>query len=136
MPRFPSVLVDAHLALRDEMTPEQTLAYMRQRMVEGNEIAGEFVVRVLSELGDEKARELAQRTELAGWHLTIDEGRIEAEPTVGLARRRALTPIARDVERSLGRAPRRTSEATLRDILRDKLVPSTAPANAEQLADA
>lgn len=136
MPRFPSVLVDAHLALRDEMTPPETLAYMQQRIVEGNEIAAEFLVRILSELGDERAKELAERIELSTWNLTVDEARILAEPTVGLARRRALTPIARDVERSLGRAPRNTSEAALRAILGAKLVAAPAAQEPEQHADA
>lgn len=121
MPRFPSVLVDAHLALRDDMTPDQTLAYMRMRIGQAEEIAAEFLVRVLSELGDEKGAELMKRANVARWRLTVDPARLSAEPNVGLARRHSLSALARDVERSLGRCERRTSEAGLRALLADKL---------------
>jgi len=59
MPRFPSVLVDAHIALRDEMTPSETLAYMQKRLQEAEVIAGELVVSTLSHVGDEKAAAIA-----------------------------------------------------------------------------
>jgi flavin-dependent dehydrogenase len=121
MPRFPSVLVDAHLALRDPMTPSETLSYMRMRIAQGEEIAGELLVRVLGELGDEKAGLLMERAGVAHWRVQIDPERLAAEPSVGLARRHALSPIARDVERSLGRAPRRTSEAGMHRLLAAKL---------------
>jgi len=117
MPRFPSVLVDAHLALRDEMSPPETLAYMRQRIAQAEEIAGEFLVRIAGELGDEQARELCARANVGRWRIAIDGARINAQASIGLARRHALSPIARDVERSLGRMQHRTSEATLRTLL-------------------
>jgi len=121
MPRFPSVLVDAHLALRDEMTPEQTLAYMRMRIEQAEEIAGEFLVRVLRELGEENGARLLDRANVARWRLTVDPARLGAETSVGLARRHALSAIARDVERSLGRSRNHISEDALRRLLADKL---------------
>jgi hypothetical protein len=138
MPRFPSVLVDAHLALRDQMTPSETLSYMRMRLAQGEEIAGELLVRVLGELGDEKAALLMERAGVAHWRLQIAPERLAAEPSVGLARRHALSPIARDVERSLGRAPRRTSEAGMHALLAAKLAAPSGnaqPVVQEQLAE-
>jgi flavin-dependent dehydrogenase len=123
MPRFPSILVDAHLALRDQMTPDETLAYMQKRVAEGEEIAGEFVVRVLGELGPEKAAQLIERAELARWRLQIDPERLGLESSLGMSRRHALSPIARDVERSLGRSQRLVDEATLRQLLAANLQP-------------
>jgi flavin-dependent dehydrogenase len=123
MPRFPSVLVDAHLALRDEMTPDETLAYMRKRIEQAEEIAGEFLLRIAGELGDDKARELFVRANVQRWRLSIDSARLGAESSVGLARRHALSSIARDVERSLGRMAHHTSEATLRTLLTPFLAP-------------
>ncbi len=123
MPRFPSVLVDAHLALQDDMTPQQTLAYMRTRIAQAEEMAAEFLVRVASDLGDDKARQLATRANIGRWRLRVDRQRLAVESSVGLSRRHALSAIARDVERSLGRVPARTSEATLRTILAPLLAP-------------
>lgn len=130
MPRFPSVLVDAHLDLEKVMTPEETLEYMRTRIEQGNEIAAEITFRVVAEMGDDKAKELVERTGLQGWDLKIPASRIEREHTVGLGRRRALSRLARDVERGLGRVTARTSDDTLRELLGPLLV-DDQPAAAE-----
>ena len=133
MPRFPSVLVDAHLALRDDMNPQDTLAYMRKRIGEAEEIAGEFLLRIAGELGDEKAAQLVERANIGRWQIRIDSSRLEADASVGLARRHALSAIARDVERSLGRTAHRTSEGTLRTLLAPLIV---TRAEREQPAEA
>jgi flavin-dependent dehydrogenase len=133
MPRFPSVLVDAHLALQDEMTPQQTLAYMRQRIVQAEEMAAELLVRIASELGDEQAPLLIENAKVGRWRLRVDPARLAALGSVGLARRHALSPIARDIERSLGRMASRTSEATLRSVLAPLIAP---PVVREQSAEA
>lgn len=131
MPRFPSVLVDAHLALQDDMTPEQTHAYMEKRAAEGEEIAGELLLRVVSELGADKGRQLVDNLKLARWNIRMDSDRLAAEAEVGLGRRKLLSPIARDVERSLGRAPRIASEDELRALLAPILrKPAAKPAEA------
>jgi flavin-dependent dehydrogenase len=117
MPRFPSILVDAHLALNDDMDPSQTLTYMQKRVVEGEEIAAELLVRVLGELGPEKAAQLVERAGVARWRVQVSPARLGLEAEAGMARRHALSPIARDVERSLGRSQRLLDEATLRTLL-------------------
>jgi hypothetical protein len=109
--------VDAHIALRDPMTPSETLTYMQKRLHEAEVIAGELVVCVLSHVGDEKAAQIAEQVKLGTWRLTVDSGRVEVEPQVGMARRHALSPLARDVERGIGRTNRKTGEATLRSLL-------------------
>lgn len=126
MPRFPSILVDAHLALRDQMDPDQTLAYMRKRIIEGEEIAAEFLVRVLGELGPEKGAQLIERAGVARWRLQVNPERLALESSLGMSRRHALSAIARDVERSLGRSQRLVDEATLRTLLAANLQPQAA----------
>ncbi|MGB8221411.1 MAG: NAD(P)/FAD-dependent oxidoreductase [Polyangiales bacterium] len=118
LPAFPSILVDTHLALQEKMTPSETLAYLRKRAREGEEIVTELVVRVLSQLGEANSKELASRLGLERWSLRIPIARIRAEKTKGLARRRALSPLARDVERSLGRRSSCIDEEQLLTILR------------------
>ena len=117
MPAFPSVLVDAHLSLEERMTPEQTLAYVKDRAEVGAEIAGEMLVRVLWSLGDAAARTVADAVKLRGWNLRVPARRLEVGRTVGLARRRAMTPIGRDLERTLGRPALGTSDDVMWEIL-------------------
>jgi len=131
MPRFPSILVDAHLALRDEMDPAQTLAYMQKRVGEGEEIAAEFLVRVLGELGAEKGAEMIARAGVARWRLKVDPARLALESGIGMSRRHALSAIARDVERCLGRSQRLLDEAGLRTLLAANLQPEAAPLQAQ-----
>lgn len=117
MPGFPSVLIDAHLDLEKTMTPDETLALIRDRLAEAEEIAGELILRALDEVGEEHAQALVEHARILDWGVTIADARLAATETVGLARRRALRPLARDVERTLGRPPRKVSEATLRRLL-------------------
>ena len=117
MPAFPSVLVDAHLALEKPMTPAETLEYVTDRAEVGEQIAAEMVVRVLWALGDDAARKVAAETGLAKWDLKVDPHRIDIGRTIGLARRRAMTPIGRDLERTLGRPVLETSDEVMRELL-------------------
>lgn len=121
IPAFPSVLVDAHMALQDQMTPAETLAYVRTRAAEGEEIVGELLVRVLYQLGGDRARKLFDAAGAARWSVRITPQRIQDEAKTGMARRRALSPIARDVERCLGRVEARTTEGDMLDIVRPLL---------------
>ena len=103
MPSFPSKLIDAHLALTNDMTPDETFEYMSAQAAEGEHIVGELLTRIVFELDDGSSAELMKRAGVAKWDVPVSAERIEAEPQVGLARRRALSPLARDVERALGR---------------------------------
>ncbi|MBK7948131.1 MAG: hypothetical protein IPK00_05205 [Deltaproteobacteria bacterium] len=114
MPSYPSVLIDAHLALRNRWDTKETLDAMRMRLVQAEEIFGEILLRALDAVGPDRVDALIERLGARSWDdLRIDDDRIEATGTVGLARRRALRPLARDVERSLGQPARQVDAATL-----------------------
>lgn len=103
MPAFPSVLIDAHLALRDKRTPDETVAYMQSRLVEGEEIVAEIVLRVLDAVGEDKLDALVEEAGVKEFVLSIPEERLDAVGSIGLARRKVLRPLAKDVERTLGK---------------------------------
>ena len=128
MPGFPSVLIDAHLALTQPVDPAETLAQMRERLVQAEEIVAEIVYRVIIELGEKNAKTALERANIGRYRLRFSSARITAEPTIGLARRRALSLLARDVERTLGRPrPQMSPETCLRLLALD---PETPPAKA------
>ncbi len=122
MPRFPSVLVDAHVALQEKMTPDETLTYMRTRADQAEVVAADLLVRVLSDLGAEKAQALVDRLGVHRWDMTVPRGRLEAEASAGLTRRRKLSRLARDVERTCGRVVQNTPYAVLEALLEPLLV--------------
>ncbi|MFG0320659.1 MAG: NAD(P)/FAD-dependent oxidoreductase [Planctomycetota bacterium JB042] len=117
LPAFPSVLVDTHVALRERWTPEETLASMQRRVAEAEEIAVEMVVRVIQEVGPDDARAILDRVEFERWGLAIPPERLDAERLRGLTRRHRLSPIARDVERSLGHPIRHERGPEALDLL-------------------
>jgi flavin-dependent dehydrogenase len=132
MPKFPSVLVDAHLALQNRWNPEETLAYMRSRLVEAEEVVGELLLRTVYEIGDELLGEFMERTGAATYDIRIPAERVDEHETVGLERRRTLSPIARDIDRGCGQPNRVTSK----ERVREALAPLLALAETEQAARA
>src|SRR5690606_20375204 len=131
MPAFPSVLIDAHLGLRDRHGPEEALALIASRLEEAEEIVAELLVRTLIEVGEDKAEAVFEAAGAGAWKLAVDPARLPAEATVGLARRKALRPLARDVERTLGRVRGTLSEASLARLLAPLLAPAAVPEPAE-----
>ena len=99
-------------------------------------VAGELVFRVTAELGDEVAQQLVERTGLQSWNMQLPRARIAQEHSIGLGRRRALSRLARDVERGLGRITCRTSDEALETLLGPLLVDSEAPQDPLQSAGA
>ncbi|MCB9544157.1 MAG: NAD(P)/FAD-dependent oxidoreductase [Myxococcales bacterium] len=122
MPRFPSVLVDAHVALQARMSPDETLAYMAKRADQAEVVAADLLVRVLSDLGADKARALVDDLGVRHWSLRVPRERVAAEAAVGLGRRRLLSPLARDIERTCGRIVQRTPVEVLEALLAPLLV--------------
>lgn len=122
MPGFPSVLIDAHLALQESMSPDETYEYMLMRIGEGEQIVAECLVRVLFEVGDEKCAAVFDSAGVSRWDLSVEARRLVAEATIGLARRRALTPLERDVERTLGRVKSESHVETVSGLLAPLLV--------------
>ncbi len=114
MPSYPSVLIDAHLSLRERTSHAESIATLHMRLAQAEEIFCEIFLRALDAVGPEQVDALVEQLGALRWDIRIDDARIAATEAVGLARRRALRPLARDVERSLGRPPRRVDEATLR----------------------
>lgn len=131
MPAFPSLLVDAHLALQNDMSPDETLAYMHTQAENGETVVAELLVRLLFELPLETGRELMERARVHKWQIQVDPARLDAEPEIGLARRRALSRHARDVERSLGRGPSNNSPADVAALLGSLLAEDAAQIGAE-----
>jgi hypothetical protein len=103
LPAFPSLLVDAHLHLQKKMNEEQIREYFKMRIAQGEEIVKELVVRVLSQLGPGLGARVLDGARASEWDLEFSASRAEAERLSGLARRHALSEVARDVERNLGR---------------------------------
>ena len=104
LPGFPSVLIDAHCALEERMSTEQTLAYMSKQLETTEALFGELLLRITQELGPVLGRRMWAEVGAAAWGIEIPQPRIEAEALSGRARRQALPTLVRDVERSLGKA--------------------------------
>lgn len=129
VPTFPSVLIDAHIAVADKMTPEQTQNYIAWRLGQAEEIAGELILRITQELGPERAAELLEEVRFATWGIPIRAERVALEELPSLERRKRLPELARDVERSLGPVRRHPEAAKVRELL-VSLVPAPAPVGA------
>lgn len=115
MPRFPSLLVDVYMDLRERRDIGAATALLEQRVCQAREIAAELALRVLlsagPELGVNILRGDTPRPEfedtaslLRSWGITSE--RVDAEFLPGLIRRKALSAAVRDVERTLGRVTR------------------------------
>ncbi len=134
MPSYPSVLIDAHLALRNRWDAKETVDAMRMRLAQAEEIFGELLLRALDAVGPEQVDTFMERVGAARWDVQIDDERLAAVETIGLERRRTLRPLARDVERSLGRPARRVDEVTLRRVLGPLVTKGIRPADGEESA--
>lgn len=117
LPPVPSVLANLHLELVKPMTHDETLTYMREKLAQAHEVLHEIVIRALLSLGPTAGAELVRSCDMASWGLRIAPERLAAETTSGGARRRALPPIARDMERCLGRADVHAESPPLPDLV-------------------
>ncbi|MCB9897786.1 MAG: NAD(P)/FAD-dependent oxidoreductase [Planctomycetes bacterium] len=103
LPAFPSILVDAHIAVGREMSREEAIAYVEERLAQAREMVSEMLLRVVQVLGPEKARVLLERVRPAAWGLSISAERLAIEAIEGESvRRRRLPSIARELDRNLG----------------------------------
>jgi flavin-dependent dehydrogenase len=103
LPPVPSILANLHLDLEKEMSVDEVHAYMVDKLALAEEVLDEVVLRALAALGPSLGAELARETGLASWPRRPSRERLAAQQAEGGARRRALSPIARDMERCLGR---------------------------------
>ncbi len=109
LPTIPSMLANLHLDLDRDMSVDETRDYMREKLALAEELLGEFVLRALASLGAPEAAELATAIDLPTWPQRPDPARIAAVAAEGSKRRKTLSPLARDVERTLGRMSTPTS---------------------------
>lgn len=117
MPGFPSRVLDTHLALERRMDFDECYAYVQMRADQAIEFVGECLLRVLFTVGEAKARELAETLRIQNWDTPIPLSRVEAENVTGLARRKRITPVALDVQRTLGRHPQNTPVEIVKELL-------------------
>lgn len=103
LPMIASMLAGAHLDMAKEMSPEETIAFMQERLGRAAEILDDVVIRALSSLPPDEAQALAEACDLANWPRRSFADRLAAEEKEGGTRRRNLPPIVRDMERMLGR---------------------------------
>lgn len=103
VPTIPSVLANLHLDLARDMSPDETHAFMREKLGWAEEVLDELVVRALAALGPEEGEALARSIGLADWPRRPSAAQLAAHEVEGSKRRRNLSPIARDMERTLGR---------------------------------
>lgn len=127
VPSFPSILIDTHIAVAKDMTPDETLDYMRNRLDQGEELIGEILLRLVIELGAGKAKTMIDQLGIYAWKIRLPRKRIELEPTVGLARRRALPFLVRDIERTIGRPNPNTTVPEALELLAPLLQETPGP---------
>jgi flavin-dependent dehydrogenase len=132
VPTIPSILANLHLDLEKDMTPDEVHAYMLEKLGWAEEVLDEIVLRALAALGPELGAELAAAVDLAAWPRRPSDERVAAQSIEGGKRRRQLSPIARDMERSLGRMDVHPDAAPLADLIDLAFTPSadTAPSHA------
>lgn len=102
MPMAPSTLLDLHLDLIVPKTPQETLRRMTEDLHTAEQLVVEMLLRALSSVGDQHARELAERCRLSEWDIVIDPDRIRLHDLPRRARAEGLPRVARDLERTLG----------------------------------
>lgn len=131
LPPIPSILANLHLDLEKEMSPAETAAYMEDKLRLGEELVNEIFLRALLAVGPDVGVELAKAVDYASWKSPIARERLDADGSEGGARRRSLSPIARDLERCLGRAKRHPGVTSLSALVDHVTRAIGAPADAD-----
>lgn len=126
LPGFPSMLIDAHCALGERMSPEETLKYMSRQLELAEQLFSELVLRVTQELGPVLGRRMWEEVGGAEWGVSLTTDRLAAEGLKGRARRQALPALVRDVERSLGPARAQWSVAEAAAWMESQMVAAEA----------
>lgn len=116
-PHFPSVLIDAHIQVGEEMSTDELLELLQMRLAQAEEMAGEIVLRIVQILGPDLGREALERAKFSVWGIKISPERIEAESRIGMSRRKSMSIIARDTERTLGKIPKHPQAEEARELL-------------------
>jgi flavin-dependent dehydrogenase len=125
LPPIPSLLANLHLDLVKEMTIEETHAYMTEKLELAEELLGEILLRAIQALGPVEGAELARAVGIGDWR-EIAPSRLASESLEGGARRRALSLMARDFERCVGRADRHPDVGDLSELVATVLAAARA----------
>lgn len=128
LPPVPSILANLHLDLEKEMSVDEVHDYMREKLELAAEVLDEIVLRALAALGPTSGASLAREVDLAGWPRRPRAERIAAQGNEGGARRRSLSPIARDMERCLGRMDIHADVSDLEQLVADAFQAGAASA--------
>ncbi|MEZ4382426.1 MAG: tryptophan 7-halogenase [Nannocystaceae bacterium] len=103
LPKIPSILAEMYLSLVEPMTPDEVAAYMQEKLAEAVETLNELALRALAAVGPAHADELAREAGLARWPHRPSAERVALEALRGAKRRKRLSPVARELERTFGR---------------------------------
>lgn len=117
LPPIPSLLANLHLDLEKEMSPDETHAYMSDKLALAEELLVEMFLHAIQALGPSKSVDFARAIEWATWDMRIQPARIAAEQSEGGARRRSLSLVARDFERCVGRPERHPEMGSLASLV-------------------
>ncbi|MCB9596483.1 MAG: tryptophan 7-halogenase [Sandaracinaceae bacterium] len=101
-PPIPSMLANLHLDLEKQMSPEETLAYFVEKADAAEVVLTDLLLRAVTELGPERGRELVETVDARAWPLADLRDRVAAERGERRGRRKRLSKLARDIERTLG----------------------------------
>lgn len=103
LPKIPSILAEMYLSLVEPMTVDEVEAYMKSKLDEAVDALNELALRALASVSPAHARELAREADLPSWPHRPSPERIALEALRGPKRRKRLSPIARELERTFGR---------------------------------
>ena len=128
LPMFPSVLVDLHLELQNDHSREESRARMESNLEMGRELVGELLAHALLSLPTPSLPAFGRDVARDGQPTELSVGRIAADAKRRRERLQEMTPIARDLERALGRS-RPDDGATLRQRFEAAFGANDAPAS-------
>ena len=103
LPMFPSVLADQHLELLEHRTPQETRRRMERDIAGAEGLLVELLILAVRGVGEANVEQLGQRARLGEWDLVVDRDRLDADLLERRHRLKRLPPLARDLERALGR---------------------------------
>jgi hypothetical protein len=95
------------------MSIEELYAHMTEKLAPAEELLHETLLGAIQDLGAGSAAERARAIGLASGETRIPAARNAAEQAEGGARRRGLSPVARDFARTVARAKRHVSIRSL-----------------------
>ncbi|MBX2813408.1 MAG: tryptophan 7-halogenase [Myxococcales bacterium] len=125
IPAFPSMLVEAHCALTQEMTVDKTFEYMNKQLKLGESLFAELILRISMSIGPILGKRMWNELSIHSWEIQLTSARLSAEILEGRQRWRTLDKVAKDVERSLGRPVVRWHPSNIADWLNISLTEVT-----------